>query len=659
MATDVLAQGPWRLVAFLPSRESTPDRITATTVSGNTDKITLPGSTLQALINQSSDYSPLPSPLIFRLTNPANGKFTHVGVKEFSADEGTANIPMPVARNLVLEEGFPVEAKLVDLPKGTALTLKPLEDYGNVISDWKALLEAKLHAVFTALTKGDVLVISHPFESEKLFRFVIHDLKPSNAVCIVDTDLDLDILTADESIPQKRNLTPQETVNIEPENPIRIADLDISTNAKFKLTVSKKTAVNISLDDVKLADADPASLVAYVGTSELATSHESFLWSSVDTNRSVEIAVDDPFLESELYIVVRSQVAPASFTLNIWEGDNDVVQPVKNASEDALVCPNCKNVIPKQTFQLHRNFCERNNLLCPKGCGKVFSRREGITKTHWHCEECDQFGDSEYAFTVHRAAAHTKSSCNCGQSFGNFIAVAQHRATTCPAKLHMCRFCHLCLPQEEATAADILQGLTAHESYCGNRTTDCATCRKAVRLRELESHMNYHNLDRLARRAASVCSNANCVRPVTSSGQDFGLCGVCFGPLHSTALDTTGTKLRSRVERRYVIQISRGCGKSWCMNQYCATGNPRPGRTMAQIMSEDITTLMDCANRREFWFCVDETATKRKMFVDFESADGEYDTPWCAQAIDECKGNESEARRWLEVHGKKKQEEML
>jgi hypothetical protein len=36
------------------------------------------------------------------------------------------------------------------------------------------------------------------------------------------------------------------------------------------------------------------------------------------------------------------------------------------------------------------------------------------------------------------------------------------------------------------------------------------------------------------------------------------------------------------------------------------------------------------------------------MFVEFQSEIGQYDVEWCIGAIEQAKGNENEARRWLE-----------
>jgi hypothetical protein len=75
------------------------------------------------------------------------------------------------------------------------------------------------------------------------------------------------------------------------------------------------------------------------------------------------------------------------------------------------------------------------------------------------------------------------------------------------------------------------------------------------------------------------------------------------------------------------------------------------------MMKSDVAELMIAAtDRHEFWFCVDETTTKRKLFVDFEADHNVYDKSWLAMAIAEARGSESAARRWLELHSVKRSE---
>ncbi|ANB15130.1 polyubiquitin-binding protein UFD1 [Sugiyamaella lignohabitans] len=684
-----------RLKVFLPeeqvsdrsaSRFSTPPLSSTISQSSHTDKILLPPSTLESLLSQiSNDAGLLPSPLLFKLTNPLNKKVTHVGVREFSAEEGTVQVPAVVARNLGLQNSNDILfINLVSLPKGTSLTLKT-SSTGELVEnvDWKSLLESRLHGSFTALTKGDVLTVSHPSLPGKNIDFTIEKLEPTNnshAVCIIDTDLDLEVIEVNDgnsngsretvsgsirgqnsnqsSVAGRRDPIPL-SVN---EHPVNVKGLQPSEVAYFSVAYDindNSLPLEVSLDNISVDDS--SSLVMFMGLEEANISPDSFLWSNLNSpGTSLTVSSDDPFLEKYrnlnqsslqaiFYVKVISYQTPASFVIQAKTEAVNYVDSGQESSSNTSKCTNCLQMISIHSFARHVAFCERNNILCPEGCGRVFSRREGIPTTHWHCHDHNTSGDSEFSKKLHSDWFHTAMSCpGCGSDHANHILLSQHRATNCPAKLHICRFCHILLPQELASAADFLQGLTGHESYCGNRTTDCEICKRVVRLKELQTHLEFHRLDRLREPAPILCSNANCPRLITSTSSNvLGLCGICYGPLHSTLLDSDGSKLKQRIERRYVIQLTRGCGKPWCMNEHCASTRPKK-RSIAEIMSTDVKFLMAESANKKFWFCVDETATKRKLFVQFQSQNGIFSDASCARAIEQAKGNESEAVRWLE-----------
>ncbi|GME64756.1 Ubiquitin fusion degradation protein UFD1 [Neofusicoccum parvum] len=176
----------------------------------------------------------LPHPLTFRLVNPENGKAIYAGIREFSADEGEVVLSKFLRQSLGLEpEGgddsntssgnasdedtamangvgevaingterprITVHAK--QLPKGTFVKLRPLEA-GYDPKDWKSLLEQHLRANFTTLTNGEILVIPGGRGSggkKEEFRFLVDGFKPEDdGICVVDTDLEVDIEALNE-----------------------------------------------------------------------------------------------------------------------------------------------------------------------------------------------------------------------------------------------------------------------------------------------------------------------------------------------------------------------------------------------------------------------------------------------------------------------------
>ncbi|KAG5356276.1 hypothetical protein CJU89_6003 [Yarrowia sp. B02] len=587
------------------------------------DKITLPADVLDSLIAEFGDE--LPRPLMFTLKardpkNTRNAHTTTVGVKEFTAEPGAVEVPEVVLGNIKTEPGTPIDVSVSrDVPLATDMTLKPRDQYQ--VDNYEALLEAALRANYTALTVGQNIVIRNPSDASRDLEFVVENLSPSATVCIVDTDVNLDVLVP---------------VGVDSDQPEKSADLrtlDFSTITALPFS-SGPTKAKISLE--KFSHVTISSSQAFVGVSQ-DTSPSSFIWSTLDG--SVDIEKSNPF-GPELYIWSENELAVENHVISIDDDD------MSDAPADSTKCPTCNNYIPSQSYMLHSNFCARNNTPCDRFdvCGHVFKRGES-RESHWHCDLCDKFGDGSEARETHIHYSHTEPSpCGCGFQASSNTALALHKHTECPLSLHECRFCHLRVPRDVASARDMISGYSGHESACGAKTTDCHVCKKPVRLRDLLSHQKLHTLATRDKIAPELCSNSLCIRSRGSNALD--LCDTCFGPLYSSVNDPTGSRLKSRVERRYVIQLTKGCGKSSCRNSYCVSSGLLAKPTMAQVMGliKDISAPH---------FCVDEKTTKRKNFVDFQAENSGYSREWLSVAIEENKGNEQEAVRWLEFHAPK------
>lgn len=609
-----------------------------------------------------------------------------MGVKEFTSEEGTARVPFVVASRIGLEANQSVHVQYVELPKATSLTLSVLDE-NHGVDDWKALLEVQLQSGYTALTKGDTLVIMDPASnSQNFFQCLVTDIKPADAVCIVDTDIDLDIISKEpvqdgkgKTVTERKEVT---QIELSLDTPTLVSQLTSAQDQPLSLKKwNSKLPLLFKIETLEKEDSPFVNL--FIGFSEYATSRKSFTHSTLFSQQNtITLNPNDPFLSSndlsvpEIFLSLHSDkdiVSNVIVTVSqeLTE-DEDMTDVETAASAESTKCSNCLQTVPTRSFQLHLTFCERNNIACPDGCGQIFLRRDGgIPQSHWHCNEHNVWGNTLDLKELHDEYAHTPvqacPECHEDEAFYNQISLALHRATTCPMKLHICRFCHLKLPQERASPVDILEGYSGHESRCGGRTTDCPKCKKAIRLRELASHMEYHNFERLSNaNTPRLCTNANCVRTIATGAdpkQTLGLCGICFGPLHNTAYDPTGAKLRQRLERRYVIQLTRGCGRAWCMNTTaCATANPVK-MAMPAVMAR-ATELVAASTSEssphgtgEHLWCVDEMITKRKLVVDFMTEEGIYSREWVSKAIETCMGNEGSARDWLEANAVKLSEQ--
>lgn len=607
--------------------------VASTSSNTYSDKITLPADVLDSLIAEFGDD--LPRPLLFTLKardpkNPRDSHVTTVGVKEFTAESGTVEVPPIVLQNIKTEAGTTIDVAVSrDTPLATDMTLKPRDQYQ--VENYEALLEAALRANYTALTVGQNIVIRNPSDASRDLEFVVESLSPASTVCIVDTDVNLDVL-----VPVGVDSNEQTAVDKSRDKSADLSALEFFSSITSLPFSSGPTKARLSLE--KFSHVTIASSKAFIGVSQ-DTGPSSFIWSTLDG--SVDIQASNPFGQ-ELYIWSEDDLTVENHVIEI-DDDHEMAD---DAPADSTKCPTCNNYIPNQSYTLHSNFCARNNIPCDKFdiCGHVFKRGES-RDSHWHCESCEKFGDGLESRDTHVHYSHTvPDPCGCGFQASNNTTLALHNHTECPLTLHECRFCHLRVPRDVASARDLISGYSGHESACGAKTTDCHVCKKPVRLRDLLSHQKLHTLATRDKIAPELCSNILCIRSRGSNALD--LCDACFGPLYSSVNDPSGARLKSRVERRYVIQMTKGCGKSSCRNSYCVSSGLLAKPTMAQVMGliKEVSAPS---------FCVDEKTTKRKNFVDFQVENSQYSREWLSVAIEENKGNEQEAVKWLEYNAPK------
>lgn len=150
------------------------------------DKIILPPSILENLSNTDTNW-----PLMFRLFNSKTQRKTHCGIMEFIADEGCAYLPYWMMQNLAVSEGEIINFDFVNLEKGNYVKFQPQTEDFLKISNPKAVLEAKLRN-FTCLSKGDLIALEY---NSKIFWINVVEVKPGNAVSIIETDVNVDFIS--------------------------------------------------------------------------------------------------------------------------------------------------------------------------------------------------------------------------------------------------------------------------------------------------------------------------------------------------------------------------------------------------------------------------------------------------------------------------------
>jgi len=146
-------------------------------------KIIMPPSALESLSRLNISY-----PMLFKIENKDKQRSSHTGVLEFIADEGKVFLPGWMMRNLLLNEGDIITLTSTTLPVASYSKFKPQQvDFLNITNP-KAVLEKHLRS-FACLSKNDIISIEY---LGKEYEVQIMELKPSDAVNIIECDMNVD-----------------------------------------------------------------------------------------------------------------------------------------------------------------------------------------------------------------------------------------------------------------------------------------------------------------------------------------------------------------------------------------------------------------------------------------------------------------------------------
>ncbi|KAL0560074.1 hypothetical protein IC582_000468 [Cucumis melo] len=475
---------------------------------GNGDKIKLSPSSFTELSDQGAfDKGPVYFQLsVLHREGPSNSEVTkekthratHSGVLEFTADEGSVELPPHVWQNLSLDESLTkplVEIRYVWLPKGTYAKLQP-EGLGFLdLPNHKAILETSLRQHAT-LSEGDTLTVVY---GELTYKLNVLELKPSSSISVLETDIEVDIVGPDS-----------------PSGPMDQRVLKLLTFKKHESGVVEEGCYSyykFSIDndiwdiissgnarvEVKLeVETNEGDTNIYISKHPLIfPSQHQHLWSSHDIGSKVLIlnSKDKNFGPGTYSIGVYGFKGTSKYQIqvSVEEGTNHKVvgkQEVSSSTsthQDTVECRNCKHYIPSRTIALHEAYCIRHNIVCQHGdCGVVLRVEEA--RNHVHCEKCGQ-ALQKSEMEKHDKVFHVPLKCACGLVLEKEEMV-RHQASVCPLRLITCQFCGD-MVQAGSSAMDIrdrLRGLSEHESICGSRTAPCDSCGRAVMLKEMDIH---------------------------------------------------------------------------------------------------------------------------------------------------------------------------
>lgn len=196
--------------------------LSAYPIDGEDDKVILPESCLVDLSNLDVFGK---GPVQLRLSKK-DGKYTHVGIREFSAPAGKIGLPEKVVftltggkmkeeiyegydemdegeRNSALQSSLEgvLSAKYVTMPKVTYAKLQPLHNSFSQVKLVKDMLEENLR-FHSTLSVGDLLTV--------WYRGVPHSLrvceaKPEEFGSLVDTDVTIDLDVSQEYLDGEKN----------------------------------------------------------------------------------------------------------------------------------------------------------------------------------------------------------------------------------------------------------------------------------------------------------------------------------------------------------------------------------------------------------------------------------------------------------------------
>lgn len=407
---------------------------------GYGDKIKLPPSCFTELSDQGAlDQGPMhfslsrvdlkvslgsDVPSASDLTIKQDPGTTHSGVLEFTAREGSVELPPHVWSNLFSDDVVEVplvEVCYVCLPKGIYAKLQPERMGFSDIPNHKAVLETTLRK-HAALSQGDVITVSY---GELYYRLRVLELKPAMSVSILETDIEVDIEGSDSVLDGNKNqhvLTPlvlgKAELGAVEEGMFNYYKFSIEDNISERIT-SRAMNIEVRLE----AETSDGDTDIYVSRHPLVfpTQHRHE-WSSHETGSKVLILdPKDPNSVAGTYSIgIFGFKGLTRYRISLALKDNNTQRVGENATaslqvSDSVECQNCRRFISRMSIMLHEAYCVRHNVLCQHdGCGVVLRKEEA--GQHTHCNKCGK-AFQQREIEKHMKVFHEPLYCQCGMVF--------------------------------------------------------------------------------------------------------------------------------------------------------------------------------------------------------------------------------------------------
>lgn len=147
--------------------------------------------------------------MLFQLKNLKQNRQTHCGVLEFlPVKDPICYLPRWMMNHLFLQDGDEIHIRSIEqLPRATFVRFQPQSKLFLDITNPKAVLEKHLRQ-FCCLTKGDMITFNYLHHNYDLF---VEELKPANAVLIIDCDMEVDFAPPVDYVePKALSTTPKD-----------------------------------------------------------------------------------------------------------------------------------------------------------------------------------------------------------------------------------------------------------------------------------------------------------------------------------------------------------------------------------------------------------------------------------------------------------------
>ena len=151
------------------------------------NSIILPSSALGKL-SCMKNFGDTRNPVLFRILNIDLNIYTHCGVIEFTAEEGTCYLPLNMFNKLNLIEGNKVNIRNITLKSGTFIKLRPHKTEFINNPQPKTVLEYNLKNYF-CVTEGDTISVKF---RDKIFKIDVIECKPEKQIRTLNCNLQVD-----------------------------------------------------------------------------------------------------------------------------------------------------------------------------------------------------------------------------------------------------------------------------------------------------------------------------------------------------------------------------------------------------------------------------------------------------------------------------------